>query len=156
MVQSFLSQLTLTEVVNSTLYQSLFDLFLFFYCCIFKLFKKDEYHCRAEFLNEFLPQIGQHSGSITAFAFIPSLGSFRELLPKIPTVSTGRRPLSWIYLSITTIALLQAPNSNTIYLGILTLQSQLPIYYSLLWHIQRFQKPYYGSTHRSTPTCQIG
>ena len=36
----------------------------------------------------------------------------------ISTASTGRRPLSSLYLSITAISFLQVPNSNTIYLGI--------------------------------------
>ena len=56
-----------------------------------------------------------------------------------PTVSTGRRPLSYLYLSTTTIILLQVPSSNTLYLGMYELNKlQLPIYYSLLWHIQKF------------------
>jgi len=42
----------------------------------------------------------------------------RETAFYIPIVSIGRRPLSYINLSITTTTLLQAPNSNTIYLGI--------------------------------------
>ena len=109
---------------------------------MFKLLREGGHHCRAEFLNEFLPQKEDITrGGHHRFRFHSVTGIFRELLPQNPTVSIGRRPLSYIYFSITTIALLQAPNSNAIYLGILTLQPQLPIYFPLLWHIQRFQKP---------------
>jgi hypothetical protein len=67
--------------------------------------------------------------------------NYGELRPKIQRFQQDGDPYLEYIFRLQPFTLLQAPNSNAIYLGMFDpIQSQLPIYFSLLWHIQKFCK----------------
>ena len=85
----------------------------------------------------------------------PSHGTLRNCVPKFSSFNRTETLILNISFNYN-YSSSSSPKSNTIYLGIFDpKEPQLPIYYSLLWHIQRFQKPILPNLPL-VPTLNVG